>query len=186
MTVTRTMVILRSGTYVDLADPDCSDVTLRDVAWSLAHINRFSGAAGTYSVAQHSVLVCRALRDWGHGALVQRCGLMHDAHEALIGDIGSPLKRLIGLNAEFDFSNLANEVPVWEAIAGRFRLPKRLPGAVKKADLCVLATEARDLFGVDAKAWGIEECPLDATITRWDVGRARECFLDECVRVGVL
>ena len=79
-----------SGILLDLADPDPNAICLRDVAYHLAGLNRWTGAS-RITVAEHSIEVAR------------RCpsdraawGLLHDATEAYLGDVSSSLKRLIG------------------------------------------------------------------------------------------
>jgi hypothetical protein len=78
---------LHSGRIIDLLDPDPSVLSLDDVAWHLAGINRWTGAS-RFSVAQHSVHVYRLSGEvWG---------LLHDVEEAIVGDVSSPLKALLG------------------------------------------------------------------------------------------
>ena len=79
-----------SGILVDLANPDPAAISLHDVAYHLAGINRWTGAS-RITVAEHSIEVAR------------RCpsdraawGLLHDASEAYLGDVSHHLKRLIG------------------------------------------------------------------------------------------
>lgn len=77
---------------VDLMNLGPADVAGPLIATSLAKINRFSGHTDLpWTVAAHSILVeglCRIehLRGWA---------LLHDAHEAFIGDITSPALELI-------------------------------------------------------------------------------------------
>jgi uncharacterized protein len=163
----------RSGIAFDLVDPRPSTVDLGDIAFSLAHINRFTGHVGCYSVAQHSVLV-------SHAVLPEhaRVALMHDAHEAYVGDISSPLKTLLpGFKAI--------EQRVWAAIAERFDLQLELPGDVKRADLEALMTEARDLLGPAPKDWGIDIAPWPRRIDPWPAEVARLKFLDRARELGV-
>ena len=60
------------------------------IAYSLSFINRFTGHAGAYSVAQHSILVAQHLPEE-----FKLSGLLHDATEAYLSDVSSPLKRLM-------------------------------------------------------------------------------------------
>lgn len=61
------------------------------IAHSLSQINRWTGwARYPISVAQHSVLVSFLVRP-----SLALHGLLHDAHECLIGDVNTPVKRWI-------------------------------------------------------------------------------------------
>ena len=65
--------------------------------------------------------------------------LMHDAAEAYVNDIPSPLKRLVPQYVEV-------EDRVWEAIAKKYGLPKNLPTSIKEVDCRMCLTEKRDLL----------------------------------------
>lgn len=132
---------------------------LNDIAHALAHLCRFNGhCLWHYSVAEHSVLV--ALRviqisiDLGYrGSDINRmglAGLFHDGTEAYMVDIPSPWKRL-GIFAEYRkiehsmtgdlFSHFDCEVTDNE-----YRI-------IKRADLEMLAIEARDVMGPSKRQW---------------------------------
>jgi len=116
-------------------DPELIDV--RDVAHALATQSRFGGHTSKfYSVAEHSVrvsLICP-----GRDAL---WGLLHDASEAYLKDMASPIKYAPGV--EF---YLAAERALMAAVAVKFSLPANEPESVRRADAVMLHTEARDLF----------------------------------------
>lgn len=84
-----------SGIAFDLLEPTPEMVNFEvDIAESLARIARFNGhiRSGAYSVAQHSVMGADALfRETGDTHLAGAF-LLHDAHEAYIGDIATPVK----------------------------------------------------------------------------------------------
>lgn len=86
-----------SRTLFDLAKPKEADVHIEDIAHSLSIEPRFGGHLPIpWSVAQHSVLVayianCNHLPRQHYGA-----ALLHDAHEAYIKDLPTPLKNLLG------------------------------------------------------------------------------------------
>lgn len=91
----------RSGPWIHIMsgkkfwpfDPRPEDVDIHDIAHHLALINRYSGASlFPVSVAQHSVLVCRLLERHKYPATVQLLGLLHDASEAYLNDMISPIK----------------------------------------------------------------------------------------------
>lgn len=85
-----------TGRFFDYANPQPEQINLRDIAHSLALTCRYGGHCSTfYSVAEHSVLVSRLLE----GSSAQRfrvAALLHDAHEAYLGDLPTPLKNAIG------------------------------------------------------------------------------------------
>lgn len=67
-----------------------------DIAHALSQQPRFNGHTDVrYSVAEHSVNVSLLLEEFGHDPLVQFAGLMHDAHEAYVGDVAAPQKAFI-------------------------------------------------------------------------------------------
>lgn len=87
-----TVIKTRLGRYFDLAKPRQQEYPIEEIAWHLAHIARFTGAAEVpVSVAYHSVRV-------SHNVLpgFAMAGLLHDAEEAYYGDISSPAKKLVG------------------------------------------------------------------------------------------
>jgi 5'-deoxynucleotidase YfbR-like HD superfamily hydrolase len=94
---------------------------------------------------------------------------MHDAAEAYIGDIPTPLKNSMG-----SYRHIENVIE--DAISERYGLREDLPEEVKTLDLRMFATEARDLTLLDANEWrGIE--PFDNSITPWAMSVAEQRFL---------
>jgi hypothetical protein len=80
-----------SGIAFDLLNPKPEMILIDDIAHSLSLINRFNGAAlFPYSVAQHSLYVASLLPPE-----LKLHGLLHDAAEAYIGDMVSPLKKIM-------------------------------------------------------------------------------------------
>ncbi len=142
-----------TGKVVDLSRFSEDDVCVEDIAHALSHIVRFTGhAKEPYTVAQHSVMVSMLS---GEHAL---SGLLHDATEAYLGDVSSPLKTLLP-----DYREI--EERAQKVIAGAFGLPYPLPAAVKVADKQALLIEKRDLLPVDID-WGVGKAEGPASITR--------------------
>ena len=83
-----------TGRMVNVADPDESTIHIDDIAHHLSIIGRWGGSAKRhYSVAEHSCWVSWIAEEICPGAGLH--GLLHDAHEAYVGDIITPLKKLI-------------------------------------------------------------------------------------------
>jgi hypothetical protein len=158
-----------SGTYFDFIDPDSSEFTIEDIAHALAHICRFTGHVRTfYSVAQHCVLGSFLVPPEHARAFV-----LHDAAEAFLGDVSSPLKQLLP-----DYKGI--EARVEAAVLKRFGLPPVLPLCIKAADLVMLATEKRDLMPrSDGPKWEVLQGyhPLPERIIPWGPEHAREMYL---------
>ncbi|CAB3795624.1 metal-dependent phosphohydrolase [Pararobbsia alpina] len=169
-------ILTASGKYFDFANPALDSIDIEDIATALSRICRFTGhTTQFYSVAQHSVHVSYAVPpEYG----LQ--GLLHDAAEAYLGDVSSPLKQLL---PEYKVI----EERVERVICKRFGLPFPLHPSIKEADLRMLVTERRDLMPqpyerqrvVDAVAWSWTAAiePLDATISARTPGSAELLFL---------
>lgn len=82
-----------SGLYMNVFDPKPEMICIEDIAHSLAHQCRFGGHLPQfYSVAKHKVY-CAQLAEPEH----KFQALMHDASEAYLLDIPSPIKKqLVG------------------------------------------------------------------------------------------
>lgn len=144
-------------------DPRVEEVDIRDIAHALANVCRFTGHVRQfYSVAQHSVIVSAHV--WPSLA---RAGLLHDAAEAYIGDISRPLKRHLWASTKsgiepvshFDMKHAKQvEKELLSVIFETFGVPWPDDWSViDKADLLLLATEARDLMGPLHPDWHHKE-----------------------------
>lgn len=94
-----TTLYTASGKAIDLLVLDPSQLCIRDIAYSLSNINRFYGhTLRPISVAEHSLITCEIMaRHFGiNSPSVLMATLLHDAHEALIGDVAQPVKQLLG------------------------------------------------------------------------------------------
>jgi len=172
-----------TGIYFDVLEPNPNDVNIEDIAHAISNQCRFTGHVKTfYSVAEHSVrasyLVPKEL------AL---CALMHDATEAYLVDLPSPIKRHSELGKYFR----PIENTLWQAIATHFNLPLEIPKEVHDVDNIMLLTEKRDLMDGNkgmsdyARKWvvgdGLE--PLETTIVPCLPETAEKAFL---IRFGLL
>jgi 5'-deoxynucleotidase YfbR-like HD superfamily hydrolase len=164
-------ILTRSGHYFNFTAPEQNHIDIGTIAHALAHICRFTGhTRHFYSVAQHSVLVSQLVSK--EHALA---GLLHDAAEAYLGDVASPLKQLLP-----DYR--AIEARVEAAVLTRFGLGPTLPPEVREADLCALMIEARDLMPDEARDWDFGPTPSAVArfaeeIDHMSINDARRLFL---------
>ncbi|RUM45137.1 MAG: phosphohydrolase [Desulfocapsa sp.] len=156
-----------SGKIFNLLVPTAAQIDIRDIAKHLSRINRFSGATThPYSVAQHSVLVCAIATEISNSPLTGLYGLIHDAHEAYVGDIPSPVKRALESHlTEFNrfWDSLTDNID--KAVRKKINLPVFISDKerelVQRADLIALATE-RQLIMAPGDDWGLSEKPWSA------------------------
>ena len=156
-----------SGELFFFTDPLSSNFTIEDIAHALSHVCRYSGHAKEfYSVAQHSVLVSHLVPP--EYALL---GLMHDATEAFLSDIPSPLKKILP-----DYCLIEKYIET--CILTKFNLPTSLPPDIKKADILALVTERKSLLV--PCSWGELDkiVPLDMEIIPLSPKESKLQFLD--------
>jgi len=172
----RAWVITLSGRKFDILTPKAQDVFLSDIACSLARQARFNGHTRFfYSVGQHSCLGAQVAPT--NKVALQM--LLHDATEAYIGDLVSPVKALLP-----DFELI--ESRIHNAICEAFDIEFPLPKIIKEIDKRLLATEVRDLITPDLASWGITaDQPYDFPIIPWppEVSEAR--FIELARRFGI-
>lgn len=131
----KTVIQAHSGEYIDLINPCESKFLIDDIAHGLANTCRFGGQCSPfYSVAQHCVHVSLLVP-----SRYAKAGLLHDAPEAYIGDVPSPLKALLK-----DYQFIEDDLQFH--ICFKLGEPSIYPPEVKVADLIALATERRDLM----------------------------------------
>lgn len=152
-----TCMITRSGRMVDLLNVKPEDIDLEDIAHALAHTNRFTGhARRPYSVAEHSINVARFLPE-----PIKIYGLLHDAHEAYIGDISTPFKGALDWAPGFTEILARHTRRIDEAIYAALEIPPpaaAIEQAVKYADTTMGVKELRELF--DHPPPDIERLPV--------------------------
>lgn len=146
------VVLTASGQYVNILNPDPATLDIRDIAWALSNVHRFTGhTAKPYTVAEHCLRVAGFLRGRGYTPASQLAGLLHDASEAYLGDVSSPLKALLP-----DYK--AIEKNFERTIELRFNVSFIDRPEVKMADLALLASERKYLMPETPEyRWGIIE-----------------------------
>lgn len=147
-----TWIATADGSLVDLVAPDPAAVDLRTFAEQIAKLPRYNAATPgvAWSVGQHSLLVEALLPQTADGRL-KLYGLLHDFHEALIGDIARPtlaaLRHFGGETTTDAIGALAQTIDnaVYAAI-GVCPPDSAHLKAVRAADDAALAIEWRDFM----------------------------------------
>lgn len=85
---------LPSGKVIDFNNLKNYDFTVEEIADLLSHVKRFNGYG--IDVASHSLWVANTLFYLTGNPHIALLGLMHDAQEAYIGDIATPVKDVAG------------------------------------------------------------------------------------------
>lgn len=152
----------RTGRVIELVEPQTHEVDFADLAWSLAHLNRYCGHGDRQvSVALHTLIgleICaEELRPWW---------LIHDAEESRTGDLTFPaFEALVAIAYDLGGPKQARAVTeTWQAFKKRHSavihkaagldLPMPAQAAeIKRIDLVALATEHRDFHNPSLRPW---------------------------------
>lgn len=124
-----------SGKYINLINPVPDDILIEDIAHALAKQPRFAGHLPVdFSVAQHSLLCCKLAQKENKLA-----ALMHDASEAYLLDIPTPLKARLK-----DYKKI--EANLMSVIAKKFGFEFPLNDQIKEIDKFLLHWEWNTLM----------------------------------------
>ena len=149
-------------------NPEASDVCIEDIAHALSMKCRFSGhTTHFYSIAEHSIHVSALLEDTGF----ELWGLLHDASEAYLPDVASPIKDSI-----IGFRKLEHNVMI--EVARAFGLwPPGEPAEVKIADRSMLQCEHLQAMS-EGPAWMRFEGQIpQVNLNFWSPKTAEMAFL---------
>lgn len=170
----------RSGKKFWPLDPRPEDVRLFDIIISLSRINRYLGHTRRRSinVASHSLLVDDILKLWKQPSMVRMQGLMHDAHEAYLGDHLRPV------GAYTFFRLLDGEVVslsdmkdrVQKVISTSLNIKWPYPEIIDQADLVALAAEGKAYM--DTTEWApLPEVPKGLKVVLYPEEEAENKFM---------
>ena len=170
-----------SGVAVDLYHPDAASIRIHDIAWALSRLSRFAGHSISdeiWSVGQHSLLTVSLIeaslvQESTHESLREFMGnldvsfaeldidkarihaLLHDASEAYLVDVPSPLKRVESIRAGYLEIEARMQATIYEAL-GLPQMTEVESSIVKWADLLALRVEAANLLPTRGIMWGFE------------------------------
>ncbi len=137
-------ILTRSGQIFNLLDPKSENVVIEDIAHALSNVCRFTGHTSRfYSVAEHSLYTSYLVPS--KFALET---LLHDASEAYLGDVSSPLKALLP-----EYRKLESEVEAVIRFCFNLDDSEACHLAIKEADRRMFKTEKRDLMPPDGVVW---------------------------------
>lgn len=146
-----------TGKRFDLLAPQPSEIDILDIAHALSMQCRFTGHCSEfYSVAEHSICVSYLVPPEDAFS-----ALMHDAAEAYISDISSPLKRLLP-----DYKRI--ELIVERAIATKFDIDIHR-SSIKDADMAMLEAERRCMHRSPPQSWELPEMSERMVLHGWDM-----------------
>lgn len=125
-----------TGKVFDIKILDPKSICIEDIAHALAFTPRFGGHLKEfYSVAQHSILVSNLLENTDQ----ELAALLHDASEAYLGDVPSPIKKLLP-----DYKVLENNLS--KVLAKKFKIKYPYHPLIKEADKNLLSLEWDSFF----------------------------------------
>jgi uncharacterized protein len=191
-----------SGKMINILDPLRSDIDIKDIAHSLANQCRYGGHCRKFlSVAEHSVKVARAVEEEWFGTLPEYYGLetdpleykailmalLHDASEAYLVDIPTPIKAVLADYKEIE-NNLMNEIfsAFGIDILARFN---DMPEYIHWGDKYMLFQEAYDAVPSKGLTWNSyrDMChgkyPKEFKPRYWKPRKAKRIFLREFRRL---
>ena len=170
-----------TGRIVDPFVLIIADVCLEDIAPALSQICRFTGhTKHFYSVAQHSVNVAAHVAQDGALPATVWWALMHDAHEAYLGDMSAPLKHL---NMMKRYREACDDADIIIRAALDIPFSPEAERLVRRADHHLLGVEAGELLNADItrEEWGFPSVLVRAPwidLTSWSPYRAATRFLN--------
>jgi len=134
-----------TGKHYHFLSPKPEDIDIEDIAVALANKCRFGGHSRFFSVAEHSVCVAYRLPKE-----LRLAGLLHDAAEAYLGDIPSPIKHVL---PDYQHLERLNEYAIEEKFGIELNVFER--AQIKFADVEALCTEAHFLIPSQGKTWSM-------------------------------
>lgn len=173
-----------SGRAFSFDSPTTNQVDIADVAHALSMQCRFAGHVKQfYSVAEHSVLVSIEVSRLGGNIIDTLAGLLHDAGEAFVGDMPSPVKHRSGMASYRDLEDAALIAVITSLGLGRGYTDLLVSATgseiIRRADRSVTLAERNALLNhATAHRWeydGVYE-PSWLPIEGWQPGLARDRF----------
>jgi hypothetical protein len=176
------VIVTYTGKEFDVLHPDPSLICLEDIAHALSQTCRFTGHTSRfYSVAEHSYHCSKLVAITEH----QRACLLHDAAEAYLNDIASPVKQHLPEYNEFEENLIC-------VIFNKYALYRIAPWdeRIKDADKYMLRSEIHSLMPQHLPAFegvflerAVDEFPVP--VEGWYPEIAKKKFLQRAKELGL-
>jgi hypothetical protein len=158
-------------------DPRADEIFIEDIAHALSMACRYGGHCQRfYSVAEHSVLLSRALPQ-----PYKLWGLLHDASETYVLDVIRPLKPSLPGYREIEDRVIFEVAKKFGLTLGGHVLnrPNYMPEIVKAYDTRILVDEKTQCMA-PGLVWGTDDQqPLGVRLEFWTPEQAEAAFLRE-------
>ena len=185
MNDTRRWIQTYSGRQFWPLTPNSDDVCIEDIAHALSLTCRYSGHCREfYSVAQHSCLMLDIYQRLSNDGYIESPHdkdramlLLHDAGEAYLPDIATPIKDKIN-----GFMQIEHDVLC--AVYAKYDIPIHLIESPlrKTIDTIMLHWEKRDVMAREPADWGLLDIPIDLQklepVQPWCCTEAKLRFLE--------
>jgi len=187
-----TLVVTHSGKGLNPLNPDPKLIDIEDIAQALSKQCRYTGHTNQfYSVAQHSVLAARWAKNDGHNATTCLAILLHDASEAYLSDISSPVKQVL---SEYQKIEEKLQGAIYKKFLGGANVSTVLKDTIKKYDRKMLGLEVHYLMPKSPTSiqafdpWLVGDAALKGDEVKqfyghlkvtWGIEESRSAFLSE-------
>ena len=129
-----------TGQYINFQDISSNEFLIEDIAASLSKQCRYNGhTSDFYSVAEHSIYVAILVEHATRSKKEALHALLHDASEAYLGDISSPLKKFLP-----DYMKLERDFEI--AIGEQFNIGTEITPVIKEFDHSIVEKEMNVLM----------------------------------------
>lgn len=178
---------MASGKLIDINNFTVDDVNLDDIAHNLSKIQRFNGAIPigiSYSVAEHCINLSNYFNNKLFNVSLGLHALLHDASEALLSDILSPIKVSL-----IDYKILEEEIQA--VIYRRFGLqfPFDNEQILSTCDKRILIDEVEtimpDKLEIYKHETGLEKLGCHIMFNNHP-STVKRCFLKMCEKMGII
>ena len=143
---------------ISLTKPDPASIAINALACSLSRIPRFNGHAkdadngAAYSIAHHSLAAFLLAQEIGHRPRLQALVALHDFHEAIIGDIITPVATLVADKERLGALKWLLDTAIYEAAGLAARsLPESI--FIERIDEALLRAEWLTVMPQQAGGW---------------------------------